>query len=272
MEQDLASRKYMGRNLTISWAGIALVERSGIVDPDVIANEIDARARVLSKFGQVREKDGPDHFVDIYHIPRELDLDSELFERAFSYHRVRGHVAKAGGVLWKLTSVGTSAYRDALGANLLLQRFLALESDSSNPQVRGHQFEAILADMILREGWSVDKNVLAVGEENDLVIFTPDRMSSFLVSCKWEKESAASKFLLELRAKMNLRPGTEGIFMSMSGFSEPLVVLANDLGQGLVHLFGPNDVRALFEGESTFASSLLDKRSCLIKHRKCKWS
>ena len=139
------------------------------------------------------------------------------------------------------------------------------------PQKRGHELERLLEVVLLKEGWQVERNTRAPGEENDL-IFHRD-FDYFILSAKWEKATIETGPVRDLRDRVTARAGTRGALVSMSGFSQNATNLARErMESAMILFFGPEDIGATFLKGESLSELIKKKMRSLVIEKKMLWS
>ncbi len=96
------------------------------------------------------------------------------------------------------------------------------------PQVRGIEFEKLWRDVLDFYGWK-SKKIKLGGEEDD---FTAIYLTSHILGeVRWYKEPMTGDKVRSFSAKLDPRPQTTGLMISMSGFDEG----ANAVARRVVH-------------------------------------
>ena len=91
----------------------------------------------------------------------------------------------------------------------------------------------------------------------------------YLVECKWEKSHIQADVIRELYGKLGNRIDMKGIAVSMSGFTKGAIEQAEEyVGQRIILLFGPKDVRTMTNGQTSFDELLNLKYKELIMRKK----
>ena len=118
----------------------------------------------------------------------------------------------------------------------------------------------------MSEGWEVETNVRAPGEEHDLVLHR--HLEYYIMECKWVKETTQPYLLSILRDRTTARIGMRGLFVSMSGFTpEAIKDTADRLEQAMILLFGLQDIEAIVSHRSQFSELLKVKFHAAITRR-----
>ncbi|MBN2258876.1 MAG: restriction endonuclease [Anaerolineaceae bacterium] len=230
--------------------GIDHAEKLGIAQKDLLETNQTIRTCIL------------DHLTDVY---EDIDSKSELsVEEIASKLKREIHIVQAN--LFFLTG-GYFVLQKRSGRysinpkfidhvkkwriqNELINEFERLKNQKTNPQKRGREFQKLFARLAELHGWSQEESVKTKYEEIDVIIFKGREY--YLIENKWEKESIQPSVVGVLESKLNDRAGIRGgILVSMSGYTSGAEKKVSNLSnKQLILLFGPNDVKALFKGES----------------------
>lgn len=149
-------------------------------------------------------------------------------------------------------------------------RELLLELDQldamTNPNARGLALEDFLRELLMAHGFEVEKGKHREGEQIDLIVHRPIRA---LIECRWYTNKVNRNAITELIGKLTRdRPAiVSGIYVSMSGFSEPAYKEAQEHARDrVVVLLDRQDVLKILRGEQ-HARTLIDERVDAIVRR-----
>jgi hypothetical protein len=175
--------------------------------------------------------------------------------------------------IWRITEKGRDTVKDLRKKRKRLAEFEKLKTGKDvSPQVRGHEIEDLLTEVIADEGWKVKTGERPQGMEYDIV-FSKDH-EYFLVSCKWEKEPAQGEVVQLLITRAHDAGYYAGVFISMLGYTDNCIVLTKERKTNQkVLLFGPKDVESLFSNaeeifsEKRWFTNLLDEKIQKLIHQ-----
>lgn len=139
----------------------------------------------------------------------------------------------------------------------LKTKFLAMYSDP-DAQGRGRRFEELLNQLFFLDDLNPRKSFVIADEQIDgAFTFNTD---DFLLEAKWE-QAPASRAHVDVLAQKVQRKGknTLGLFVAVSGFSEPAIRAHTDCGSGLIFMDG-TDLFSVLEGRVRLADVLNAKR------------
>lgn len=171
--------------------------------------------------------------------------DISLLQSGFRYHKERE--------LWKEIS----------------ELFKQLHT-CSTPQKRGIEFQRLFSRLIGMDKWTVEESGKSSNEEIDILVHR--EREDYLVECKWEQKPTEASQIREFQGKLCNRSGVRGIFASMSGFSQGAVrQVEEQLSQRELLLFGPIDLRMLFERKEAFEDMLTEKHRFMVRRKECLW-
>ncbi len=139
----------------------------------------------------------------------------------------------------------------------LKTEFLAMYGDP-DAQGRGRRFEQLLNQLFFLSDLNPRMSFVIADEQIDGAFsFNTD---DYLLEAKWE-QLPASRAHVDVLAQKVLRKGknTLGLFVAVSGFSEPSVRAHSDCGSGLIFMDG-TDLFSVLEGHVSLADVLDAKR------------
>jgi hypothetical protein len=139
----------------------------------------------------------------------------------------------------------------------LQQRFLAMHQDT-NAQKRGRDLEGLLNDLFSLFDLNPRKSFVLADEQIDgAFTFNTD---DYLLEAKWEA-SPAARGDVDILAKKVERKGrnTLGLFVAVSGFSDPAVRAHTDCGTSVIFMDG-TDLFSVLEGRIDLTDVLDAKR------------
>jgi len=267
-ERGLVKATYLGGGAEIALPGILLVEKSDLVDQELIARLNGVRFAVMDAYARTFEVSGPMALRDWEEVSREAGVTRNDFLLNYRILIDVGFLETITLRAYRATLAGRKwvAGIRARKARVTRMRELAEGADVT-PHARGHELERILEEVIASEGWGAERNVRGPGEEHDLVIHR-DR-DFFFAECRWRKEVTESGDLSKLRDRVSARAGAGGIFITMSSFSAGAIRDAEDrLEKCILLLFGPRDVEAIVTGQRTFTDLLNAKHQQAVSRRR----
>jgi hypothetical protein len=134
------------------------------------------------------------------------------------------------------------------------------------PQRRGLEFQKLFAELVEQQGWAHEESVRTSHEEMDVVI--NQKHEYYIVECKWWRRPVSAAVIRELYGKLRGRALTNGIVVSMSGFSSGAVEQSREYASDrVILLFGPEDVGALVHDQVLLTDMLDEKYDALVKRR-----
>lgn len=135
--------------------------------------------------------------------------------------------------------------------------FLSMHSED-DPNARGRAFEGLLNELFFLFDLNPRKSFCLADEQIDgAFTFSTD---DYLLEAKWEK-TAASREDVDVLAQKVQRKGknTLGLFVAVTGFSEPSVRAHSNCGSGLIFMDG-TDVYSVLDGQLSLLEVLEAKR------------
>jgi hypothetical protein len=152
----------------------------------------------------------------------------------------------------------TDRYRSAARVLQELEgQFLAMHGESDHSK-RGRTFQGLLNELFYLFDLNPRKSFVIQDEEIDgAFTFSTD---DYLLEAKWEATSA-SREVVDVLAQKVQRKGknTLGLFVSISGFSEPAVRAHSNVGTSLIFMDGP-DLVGVLQGVMPLTDVLEAKR------------
>jgi uncharacterized protein (DUF2132 family) len=144
------------------------------------------------------------------------------------------------------------------------------EISNLKPQPRGKELEKLTARIAEFSGWKQEENVMTSYEQIDVVIH--QNLVFYLIECKWEKDKIEAGDIDKLFGKLSRRAGTNGILISMSGFSKGCVEAVKAFtNQKLILLFGKEDMKEIIKNPNSFDTLLNEKQKELVMRRSVIW-
>lgn len=139
----------------------------------------------------------------------------------------------------------------------LKESFLTMHVES-NPQSRGRSFEVLLNELFILFDLKPRRSFTLVDEQIDgAFTFNTD---DYLLEAKWENHAASREEVDVLSQKVQRKgKNTLGLFVAVSGFSDPAIRAHSNCGTGLVFMDGA-DLFSIFEGHISLTELLDAKR------------
>lgn len=267
-EAGLVRSPVLGPFAAITSEGVLFVEKTQLVDSDLIEKQQSVRTQLLDVLAMMRDMHGIRKSDDWEQVAQNANVAPYDFRRNIAFLKDTGYIEFVSARQVRITARGYESvcqWRERTG---LSERFFALRDDASvKPQVRGHELEKLLEELAQREEWQTERNVRSPGEETDIIFY--QGFDYFLVSCKWEKAAVETKDIRDLHSRISARPSTRGVLFSMSGFSRNAIEeAARRMESAVLLLFGPKDVADLFDGKATLTSLLREKLHAVMTRRK----
>ena len=250
-ERDLVDAAGAGSYVELTIFGQKFVEDNQLVANDLIAEHLNFRTQFIVALGNARDVYSLNHMFDYREILEETGLSDILFRANIDMLVQGGYVEWVTSGSLKITTYGYDAVRVYRAKAALVSELERLQSGTTTtPQQRGHELEKLLEQAASSEGWRVERNARAPGEENDLIISRD--LNYFIVSCKWEAAPIGVEAVRNLRDRVTHRPTSRGILMSMSGFAKTSIEdVSARLESAVILLFGPDDIESSLTGEFT---------------------
>ncbi|MFD0344929.1 restriction endonuclease [Kitasatospora aburaviensis] len=89
-------------------------------------------------------------------------------------------------------------------------------------QRRGQKFNALLAELLQAWGLTARHSVRGVDGLDETDVFFTAEQTNYILEAKWEAEPINAEPLIKLADRLNNRPpGTRGIVLSVSGYTQP---------------------------------------------------
>lgn len=268
-EQGLIEAASLGPYAQITMYGFSACEQAGFIDEESLKPHTRFRTDLLVALSKARAEHGLNSAIYWRELVQEMGADEKLFRANEQFLTQAGYMEWMAQCL-RITAKGERAVQEYLSKRGLLERFEELkESGTVTAQQRGHELEKLLELAALKEGWKVERNARAPGEENDLIL--SKGFDYFIVSCKWLSAPCEVEDVRNLRDRVIHRPGTRGVLFSMSGFTSGFVGdIERRLSDAIILPFGPEDIENALSGE--LSSLLQSKFHGVIVNRVFTWS
>lgn len=172
---------------------------------------------------------------------------------------------------YKITDLGVKKFKDWERKKYFIDEFEKLSNLTNlTPQQRGRELEKLIANVLEFAGWRQEANVTTAYEQIDVVIHK--NREFYLIECKWEGNPIEADVVDKLFGKLSRRAGTNGILVSMSGFTKGCIDCVKDFtNQKLILLFGKGDVEQIISNPHSFDELLNEKIKELVMRRKVIW-
>lgn len=268
-EQRLIEAPLLGPYAQITMYGFSACEQAGFIDEESLRPHTRFRTDLLVALSKARAERGLNSAIHWRELSQGIGADEKLFMANEQFLTQTGYIECVAKCL-RITAEGERAVQEYLSKLGLLERFEELK-DSGNvtAQQRGHELEKLLELAAVKEGWKVERNARAPGEENDLIL--SQGFNYFIVSCKWLSAPCEVEDARNLRDRVIHRPGTRGVLFSMSGFTSGFIGdIERRLSDAIILPFGPEDIENALSGE--LSSLLQSKFHGVIVKRVFTWS
>lgn len=261
----LIQRRAFGGFYNITPVGTITSEQREIAPVDLVSTNTQARTLLLNELYTIYEEGDSLASGDYETLASSAELDTNIAMRNLMLLEKLGYVKWEGGGFCRITHHGIDAVLDWKKKETLVSKFE--EISELRPQTRGRELQRLFAQLLDNQGWYQEEGARTSHEEMD-VIFSKER-EYYLAECKWEKTPIEAAVVRELYGKLGNRVDVRGLLMSMSGFSSGTTQQVEDyIGQKIILLFGPEDVRSMFYGTTSFDSLLNEKYKSLVVHRR----
>lgn len=245
--------------------GIQEVEDVGIAPAELREESGMMRTRIMDRLGRAWDENGPHHHVDVDELLAACGADYEGIDTCLQLLKELGHIEDVTVRTYRITAAGHERVQKWRRKVSLAEEFANL-SDLA-PQVRGRQFQKLLARFLGEHGWQQEEGIRTSNEEMDIIIHR--EREYYLIECKWETEPIETAVIRDLYGKLSHRKGIGGIVFSLSGFTRGAVKEAQDCtGDRVILLFGKEDVLKLIGQAASFDELLSRKYDELIKRRR----
>lgn len=248
--------------------GVLFAEKNNLAPEQLAEANDEYRVRLLKALYAIRLENGPRADEDWQRLCSWNNLSEQLYHANAAFMRDCGLVENVTVHRIKIGVAGITAIISIEAKEALSRKLAELNEGGLSPQQRGTELEKLMEDVVRDAKWEVDRNVRRQGEETDLIISR--ELNYFVISCKWEKKPVQTGAVRDLRDRITHRPGTRGIFLSMSGFAKGAHSLAEErLESAVILLFGPKDIDQAVDGK--FDDLLKSKLRDAMTVRKMTW-
>lgn len=225
----------------------------------------EKRSKIIEEiFHQSQGK--PRNDVYAYEICEELNIDERDFYLHYAILKYFGYLEHGGYAdLVKITQFGKKEVQKVLEKREILEEFKEIEKEA--PHKRGRDFDPYIAKILSLQGWETESKVIGKGEEIDVFIMKND--SIYLFECKWEKDPCQPKYISEFHGLLSKRNSVDGIFISMSGYTDNAIESVGEFKDTrTIYLFGNQDIEDIITDKITFEDSLSLKKKAFVLTRK----
>jgi predicted transcriptional regulator len=264
--ENLIEPRGSGQRYEIKAKGIIQAEQLGIAKMETRHRNELIRTQILNKLAEAYEEQEP--YADV--ADDQLG-DSETDELYANLHLLLdlGYLKAESTRSYRITPTGYDAATDLRKKVFLTTEFERISNLS--PQIRGREFQKLLAKVVEQDGWLQEEGTRTSNEEMDVIVFR--EREYYLIECKWEKKSVESSVVRELHGKLANRVDVRGIIVSLSGFARGVTKQVEDYTSSrLILLFGPEDVNSLVYQRASFSELLNGKYRELVTRRKAIFS
>jgi hypothetical protein len=245
--------------------GIFYAENNGFAPEELKRRNEHVRVLLLDALAKVHEEQGNLYTASIDDLAHQSGLENKLVVDNLRVLEGLGQVEFKGNARFKITYNGLNTVEGIKRRRVISEEFESISKMS--PQPRGRALQKLLAKLLGQQGWNEEESVRTSNEEIDVIISREREF--YLLECKWEKNPIQANVIRELFGKLSNRFDVRGITVSMSGFTEGSIKQASDyIGQRVILLFGPEDVRSIVSGQATFDELLNAKYKEVVTRRK----
>lgn len=264
-EGALAEDVAMGGLVRITSWGILAAEEQGLAPAGAVERNVATRKAVLEALADVYERSGDWAAEDWRALAQEHDIGEDAFLQNLRLLEDTGLIRGVTLREIQITLAGLDQVAQHRRRATLKDRYDALPQ--MDPQQRGLELEKLLEDLFSFGDWQVERDVRPAGEQVDLIIHR--EREYYLVEAKWEKDPVEPGRIREFSARLRERPpGTRGLFISMSSYTDEAVKAAQRvLPECLLLFLSRGDIEAILEGQASFDQVLDQKFEMAIKRR-----
>ena len=264
-DRGLIKAHAMGWYYKITPFGILSAEDEGVVDSAEAGPRRSLRTRITEHLMMLHESQRNHPGQSYETIAVELSVTAPELLPNLLLLAAYNYVGSWADGIFRINKPGMDAVVEWRRKTAILQEFEGLTN--LQPQTRGRGFQKLFAQRVEEDGWATREGARSSNEEMDVLVVKDHHY--YLIECKWLKAPVGAEVVRELSGKLANRVGIGGIVVSMSGFTKGAVKEVEDkAGQQTILLFGPKDVRAMFEFTDRFSDLLNQKREALIVQRK----
>jgi hypothetical protein len=253
----------IGPTGSITTFGILEVEDMNLINKDLLEKNFSIRTQILEEmFNEERKLNtqlimGPDIRSKIGLSRKEFDIHFKLLEETYNVKSVSANKIK-------LTEKGRLAIKDLEYRRSFQKEFIELNEEEAHN--RGRKFDVFISKLLERYGWTTEPKIKGESEEIDVSIIKNSDI--YLIECKWESKAIEAKKIRDFIVKIDKRPTINGIFISMSGFTNGAIKEIKDhLTKRLIIPFGKKDMEEILSEYSSFDEKLKIKRESMLIRR-----
>ncbi len=249
----------------LSGKGIIYAEEQDLVDAERVFYHRNLRCKILSFLFRLYENKGYSARVHLTELTKEINADVDKIEKEYQLLCELGLIKNSHP---SISREGIEYWNKHLRLESFKNEFLDLTNlEGITPQQRGRNLEKLISEILEFIGWNQEANVRTSYEQIDVVIHQNRKF--YLIECKWERDPIEASIIDQLFGKLSKRIGTNGILMSMSGFSSGAVQNVQDsVNQKLIFLFGKKDIEEIIANPNSFETLLNEKYKTLVMRRK----
>ena len=246
------------------WGVLAAEERQIIIREKVVSNA-KIRYKILELAANAEENDENEGFVNSFEMTIDIAQEHSGIDQNLYLLHDAGLIEKSTTALFRITDLGRDNLERWQQHQQIADEYERISQLS--PQIRGKELEKLFSKVISIAGWKADLDVQTGYEQIDVVVHKSREF--YLVECKWEKNPIEASVVSELIGKLSKRVLTNGILLSISGFTSGAVSNAQDsTAFKTVLLFGKKDLEGLIADPFSFEILLTEKYNSLISKRK----
>jgi hypothetical protein len=254
-----------GLGYQITAPGILYAEEKNLIPEELSKPNKDARQILLTALADFYDRDANESDAHYAELARQLGLDEEITGNNLDLLVELGCAENPQVGFYTISRFGLERVQDYRSRLATAKEFERLSEMS--PQAKGRALQKLIAKIVERDGWPQLEGARTSHEEMDVVIFRPP--DYYVIECKWVKDPVEANVIRELIGKVGNRAGVRGIVVSMSGFTKGAIEQVEDHSNTrAILLFGPENVRSLVYGQSTFDELLDGKCRELIVRKK----
>ncbi len=258
-----------GHNYQILPAGIVAAEQEGFPPNELVTNNNQIRTKILDLLATLFDSKGRFANESIATIAAEVGVNERSAGVNLQLLSDLGYVENFAASTYKITFQGLESVEEWRGKVALSDEFGKIRD--LQPHERGRKFQALVGNMLNKNGWSSEVSVRTSHEEMD-VVFTKGR-EYYLVECKWESDPVEAPVVRELFGKLSNRVGVVGAIFSMSGFTRGAIEQAKEYAsRKIIIFFGPGDFAKLVDEGQDFDEMLAIKYKAYVTRTKVEYS
>ena len=249
--------------------GIIETENRGIIPIEKVKRNGDIRYSILEFAFNVYETNNYDELVTDHDVISNYEISSSEFYCNLDFLEELGMIYSDSINLFHINIIGIEQFKEWQKQKSFVDTFDKISQVS--PQQRGREFQKLLSYILEYNGWQQEESVKTSYEEIDVIVHK--NREFHLIECKWEKVPIEAKEINNLFGKLSKRANTNGIIVSMSGFTSGAVQAVQDsANQKLIILFGQEDFKEILYNRKSFEELLDKKYKELVMRRKAVWN